>query len=63
MYFDNLRPTEADLNDDESRLVWCNKVLAVRTAVESMTGKGTQQQRQERSQLGEKATAVIQECR
>ena len=62
MCLDNLKVTEK-LDDDDFRLVWCNKVLAVRTATKSMIGKGVQRQGQDRRQFGEKATAVIQECR
>ena len=50
-----LAPHPEEFDDPQTRLVWCNRVLAVRPSVENLLNSSTT--------CGEKTTLVLRDCR
>ena len=50
-----LSPNPEEFDDPQTRLVWCNRVLAVRSSAENLLNSSTT--------YGEKTTFVLRDCR
>lgn len=50
-----LEPSEEEFADPQTRLVWCNRVLAIRTSADDMLNNN--------SQYGPKTVHILRDCR
>lgn len=51
----NLEPTAEEFSDPQTRFVWCNRVLSIRSSADNMISNLTQ--------YGPKTARVLQECK